>query len=932
MPRFRIGIDLGTTNCAIASVAEGGVADGSVVLSIPQAETAHSQGIASTLPSCLYLPPGESGRDAWIAGRWARTRAAEVPGRVVRSAKSWLGHHAVDRHAKFLPLGSPDLAPSELLSPVEAQAALLRTLAATWNVAHPAAPLAEQEVAVTVPASFDPVAQQLTLEAAQLAGFPADTLLLEEPQAAFYAWLEAQAATGENEAPRPLPGLIVGKPAHVLVVDLGGGTTDFSLFSVEQRPGNDLPLLRRLAVSEHLLLGGDNLDLTLAHHVETQLGRGTELPPTAFAQLLARCREIKEEALNGAEGEVGPSNERSWPIAVARPGASLLTGTLRTEIGSREIGRLLIEGFFPRVGAAERALRAGGGLREMGLPYARDPAITRHLAEFLRDRPKIDYLLCNGGLTKARRVRERLLQNLTDWQGGRSPELLENTEPDLAVARGAARFLHLRARGDSARIEAGAAHAYYVGVGDTNLLCVLPLGTRPEQPTIAENPGLRALIGQPAAFPLFWHSRRPGDVAGAIVSTEGDDGFAELPSIETRLAPPKGERIPKDPRVAVRLRTTLRATGLLRVELLCAEPELAWKTPWPLEFALRNHPPAVAHPKPSPSSAGTPAPAEPSLPAPTLPLVPAAAAAMVKRFKQGTVGKDRLTANAVFTAGERILGAPRPSWNASLVRALFDVWSEATTRRPQTTEHEEAWYQVTGFLLRPGRGSPRDPDRLESIWPVLADVSPKIRPAVKVQRWICARRLAAGLRPEQAAAIWEQAAADWAGGSAPTAEIALLAGALENLPVGLRGDLASRIAGSVLAQPQDGALWKSLGRLLSRVLFHAGTDQVVSPDVVTRIWDQLKEAVVPESARPDATHAWLRAARRTGLRPLDVGSGCRNGIDALLRRWGVPDTRRNPLHEVMPVVVAEQSSLVGEGLPAGLSLGGADWAGRTNAI
>jgi len=920
MPRFRIGIDLGTTNCAIASVAEGGLEEGSVVLPIPQAETAHSQGTASTLPSCLYLPPGKSGRDAWIVGRWARTRAAEVPERVVRSAKSWLGHHAADRHAKFLPLGSPDLAPSELLSPVEAQATLLRALATTWNAAHPTAHLAEQEVALTVPASFDPVAQQLTLEAAQLAGFPAETLLLEEPQAAFYAWMETHPTAEAGKIPRPLSGLIEGQPAHVLVVDLGGGTTDFSLFSVELRLRTEQPHLRRLAVSDHLLLGGDNLDLALAHHVEAQLGRGTELPPTAFAQLLARCREIKEEALDGAGDDVGPSNERRWPIAIARPGASLLTGTLRTEVGSQAVERLLIEGFFPRVGASERALRTSAGLREMGLPYARDPAITRHLAEFLRDRPKIDYLLCNGGLTKARRVRERLLQNLTAWQEGRPPELLENTDPDLAVARGAARFLHLRARGDAARIEAGAAHSYYVGVGDGQLLCVLPLGTGPEQPTIAENPGLRALVGKPATFPLFWHSRRPGDAAGAIVSSGGDNGFSELPSIETLLAPPKGERIPKNPRVAVRLRTTLRATGLLRVELLCAEPDLAWKIPWPLEFSLRNRPTSVASPPPAPASVGIPALVDSSLPAPTLPLAPAAAAAMVKRFKQGTVGKDRLTANAVFTAGERILGAPRPSWNAHLVRALFDAWREATAKLPPTPEHEEAWYQVTGFLLRPGRGSPRDPDRLESIWPLLASASPKIRPAVKVQRWICARRLAAGLSPEQAAAIWKQATVDWPLESAPSAEIALLAGALENLPAALRADLAARIAGSVLAHPQDGALWKSLGRLLSRVLFHAGADQVVSPDTVTQIWDQLKAVEVPEPARLDATQAWLRAARRTGLRPLDVGSGCRNGIDSLLRRWGVPDTRRNPLHEVVPVVVAEQASLVGESLPAGLSL------------
>ncbi|MFO1449906.1 MAG: Hsp70 family protein [Opitutaceae bacterium] len=915
-PRFRIGIDLGTTNCALASVAAGDPEGRSVVLEIPQPETDHSATTSTTLPSCLYRPPGTPGAGPWIAGRWARARAAEVPGRVVRSAKSWLTHHAADRRAAFLPLGSTELGPAEQLSPVRAQTLLLRALADAWDAAHPDAPLASQDVAVTVPASFDPVAQQLTLEAAAAAGFPSGTLLLEEPQAAFYAWRETVARAESREGAAGSDP-VSKRPGHVLVVDLGGGTTDFSLFSVEPRPGGAPPHLRRIAVSDHILLGGDNLDLALAHHVESRLPRGTELPPTAFAQLLARCREIKEEALGRTAAPDASEPERHWPIAISRPGASLIAGTIRLDVGAHEVERLLIDGFFPEVGATERPLRSAAGLREMGLPYARDPAITRHLADFLRDRPPVDFLLCNGGLTKAPAVRERLLAHLTHWQNGHSPLLLQNTDPDLAVARGAARFLHLRALGDATRIEAGASHAYYVGVGESSLLCVLPGGTPPEHAIEAGVPGLRALIGKPASFPLFRSSRRPDDTAGQVVPRHGEE-FHELPAIETVLTPPRGKPQPKDPLVPVRLRTTLRATGLLRVDLLCADDDLGWTTPWPLEFSLRSRPAPPPDPARSVPSAAAPAP--PSATAAILPLAIPAAAAMSKRFRLGTTGKDRLTANAVFTAAEKVLAAPRTAWNAPLVRALWPSWLELGGRRSASAEHEETWLQVAGFLLRPGRGVPGDEDRVAALWPLLAAPPQGTRPAVRVQRWICLRRIAAGLTPEQVAIVGDQVAAEWAAGAAPTAELALLVGALETLPGDRRTALATRLASSLQVRPEDGAAWKGLGRLLSRVLFHAGTDQVIPPEVVVACWEQLKDVSVPEAVRADATLAWLRAGRRTGLRGLDVPSSCRQGIDRLLRGWGVPETRRLPLHELVPVVATEQSALIGESLPGGLSL------------
>ena len=890
--RYRIGIDLGTTNCALASVLADEPEGRSSMLEIPQPETAHSTASHPTLPSFLYLPPGAASQ-GWLVGRWPRTRAAEVPGRVVSSAKSWMVHHAADRRANFLPLGTSDIPPADQLSPVHALATLLRSMGSAWDAAHPDAPLCSQDLAITVPASFDPLAQQLTLEAAREAGFPASTILIEEPQAAFYAWME--------NAPEEFARLgEARKTAHVLVVDIGGGTTDFSLFAIEPSPGQSAPHLNRIAVSNHLLLGGDNLDLALAHFLEGRLAPDAHLPTSTFAQLLARCREIKEEML----GESGVADQ-IWPVAVASPETSLLSGTLRCEISASEISRLVLEGFFPDVGARERPLLAVPGLREMGLPYAKDPAVTRHLADFLRERPAVDFLLFNGGLTKASSIRQRILDNLTRWQDGLAPRILENPEPDLAVARGAARYLYLRAKGDSSQIEAGAAHSYYISVGAGNILCVLPQGTPSESACLAGHPGLRARIGNPASFPLYSHARRQKDREGDIINLEGS-GVSDLPSIETILSPPAGSRPPKNPNIRVKLRTTLRSTGLLRVELLCAEPSLKWEKSWPLEFSLRSNP------CPSPS-----APAKSTENADAV----SRAAAEMSEFLSGTrKWHEKLTANAVFSIAEKSLGLQKPAWTGAIVRQLFDSWMARAPQRLVSPEHEETWLQIAGYLLRPGCGMAGDAERVESLATILSSPPNSPGGSVKIQRWIASRRIAAGLDAKQAAAIWEPAITEWREGSAPSAEIALLAGSLESLPIDIRSNLAARIAKAVASQPKNSALWKSLGRLLSRVLFHSGADQVLPPECVVAAWEDLGLLEIAESIQPEAAATWLRAARLTGLRPLDVPKPIRNQISSELKSWGITEVRRRILEEVVPIAPADQSGLLGESPPPGLSL------------
>lgn len=888
MSSFRIGIDLGTTNSALASVPCASTSGHSEVLAISQPETAHSAISQPTLPSFLYLPPDQIKQ--WVAGRFARARASEVPGRVVHSAKSWLVHHATDRRAKFLPLGSSDLSPSDLISPVDALSNLLKTLASAWNEAHPDAPLASQDVAITVPASFDPAAQQLTLEAAREAGFPGSCILLEEPQAAFYAWLENDDAA--------LEALAVGnQKSHVLVVDIGGGTTDLSLFAVDPRPDSPLPRLQRIAVSDHVLLGGDNLDLSLAHFLEEKLTPGAQLPPSTFAQLLARCREIKEDAL-GAEFEEG----KVWPVAVSKPGTSLLSGTLRCEVSSSEISTLLLEGFFPLVTAGEHPLRAAPGLREMGLPYAKDPAVTRHLSDFLRGREAVDFILFNGGLTKAPAIRSRILENLSRWQPGHIPKVLENTDPDLAVARGAARFLHLRATGDTSRIEAGASHSYYMRVGQNSALCLLPQGALAEKNFTAGHPDLRALIGKPASFELLRNARRPDDLPGNVVSTDGE-GFSELPAVETILAPQQGARAPSDPSVRVEIRTCLRSTGLLRVELLCAEPGLRWDAPWPLEFSLRGR--ASTAQKRS---------------ADTSDAVTRAGEQLAALLDPSRKTRQKLTANTIFTVGEKALGNQKSAWTGGIVRRLFDIWLEAAPQRFNSADHEETWLHLAGWFLRPGCGMNGDSERAAALAEILAAPPRYASGAVKIHRWICARRIAAGLNAAQSEAIWNAAAAEWRQGCAPSAEVALLAGALESIGSETRISIHRRLTEAINAQPKNPAFWKALGRLLSRVLFHAGTEQILPPEFVEEAWGVLEEIDPGESLRPEAAAAWLRAARLTGLRPMDVSKSTRNQIDSLLRRWDINEVRRRVLHEVVPLATSDQTGLLGEAPPPGLTL------------
>src|SRR6516165_3463736 len=533
--KFSIGIDLGTTNCAMAFQALDEAPSRTEDFPISQLETSSAFVEAPTLPSFLYLPseqesaglPGAAEKsDRWIPGRLARKKAAESPGRVAHSAKSWLSHHAVDRAAPFLPWRSDEILPEKRISPIQASALLLEYLRAVWDARFGKAGYLfnDQEVTVTVPASFDAVAQALTLDAARQAGFPEKVRLLEEPQAAFYCWLEENDLVG---------GTLKQVPGHVLVIDIGGGTTDLSLFEIIAETGDSVPRIKRVAVSDHLLLGGDNIDLALAHNLELRLSN-EPLSPVQWNFLVARCRDLKEQCFSDQSNAL-------FPIAVPGRGSSLFGGTLSCRITRTEIESIVLDGFFPDCNLDSEPERVQTGLREWALPYAVDSAVTRYLADFLRGRPPIQSVLFNGGSLHPEPLRRRLLEQIGRWQNGSKPQMLNNSEPSLAVARGAARFGRI-VYDRSFRIEADAARSLYLEVHRRpdqhskspaqNLLCILASDASTEEEFQIADVGLELRLNRAVRFQTYYSTRRSEDKIGELVMWNERD-FRRLPPLQT---------------------------------------------------------------------------------------------------------------------------------------------------------------------------------------------------------------------------------------------------------------------------------------------------------------------------------------------------------------------------------------------------------------
>lgn len=608
--RYAIGIDLGTTHSAVSYVdlaASDGEKTSQRVLPITQLTAPGAVEDLELLPSFLYLPheselapgdlnlPWSAARD-FAVGEMARSRGAGTPIRLVSSAKSWLCHPGVDRRAAILPADAPPEVPR--VSPLEASVRYLTHLREAWDQAHPDAPFGEQDVTVTIPASFDPAARELTAEAAAAAGYARMTLL-EEPQAALYSWIQKSAGQWRKQVK-------VGD--IILVVDVGGGTTDLSLIAVIEREGN--LELHRIAVGDHILLGGDNMDLALAHVVARKLAaQGTQADPWQLRALTYACRAAKETLLTD------PATD-AVPLVVPSRGSKLIGGSIRTELTRAELTQTILEGFFPQVDASARPVsRARAGLTQLGLPYAQDAAITRHLAAFLGRQAgalaEIESLraaqpegaaflrptavLFNGGVFKSALLVERILQTLNGWLAAECAapaRLLDGAELDLAVARGAAYYGYVR-RGKGVRIRGGTARAYYVAVESSmpavpgfeppiQALCVAPFGM--EEGTEAELPpqefGL--VVGEPVHFRFFGSSVRRQDQVGTLLDYWGPEELQELEEIQATL-PAEGRTAGEV--VPVRLHARVTEAGTLELEAVPRGSGERWK----VQFDVRGN-------------------------------------------------------------------------------------------------------------------------------------------------------------------------------------------------------------------------------------------------------------------------------------------------------------------------------------------------------
>ncbi|EGQ9212388.1 MULTISPECIES: Hsp70 family protein [Vibrio] len=624
-PKFSVGIDLGTTHCVMSFVDTHNEDARVEVMPIPQLTAPGTVETRSQLGSFLYQPhehemnpqsrvlPWSSEPKA-LVGAIARNLGSKTPIRLVASAKSWLCHAGVNRRDAFLPAGSPEEV--EKVSPLRATELYLEHLKDAWNHANPNHNLADQDVTITVPASFDPAARDLTAEAARNVGFVHLTLL-EEPQAALYNWIDNSNDKWRDEVE-------VGD--IVLVVDIGGGTTDLSLVEVTEDDGN--LTLNRIAVGEHILLGGDNMDLALAYRLKMKLAQeGKELQPWQVQAMTHACRDAKEALLNDSELQ-------SVPIVVPSRGSKLLGATLKTELTQEEVQQTLVDGFFPQVAITDHPVqRNRGALTQMGLPYAQDAGITRHIAAFLSkqanalstsgngaeaaaqdfnpfanmpgmpgadvaqsaDFIKPTAILFNGGVLKSKLLATRLEDTINEWLIEADAEMakrLTGVDLDLAVASGAAYYGSVR-RGQGVRIRGGIASAYYVGIESAmpaipgmappmEALCVAPFGMEEGSSVDVPSQEFGLIIGQPVNFQFFGSTVRRDDLAGTHLDYWAPEELEELPEIQVTLPVSEGRR--EGEVVPVTLASRVTELGTLYLEAIAADNGQKWH----VEFDVRE--------------------------------------------------------------------------------------------------------------------------------------------------------------------------------------------------------------------------------------------------------------------------------------------------------------------------------------------------------
>jgi hypothetical protein len=876
---MKIGIDLGTTNSALSYIdpREGEDLDFPPIhiLPIPQQVAQGRVEALKTLPSFLFLDESQP------VGVYAREQGALVPTKLVHSAKSWLSNPNVDRTAKILPWDSPEGA--RVLSPVEVSARFLAKIREAWESAK-SSPIVEHDIVLTVPASFDEEARELTVQAAEQAGIPKLTLL-EEPAAAFYSWIA-------NNFARSRKLLFDGQ--IVLVCDVGGGTSDFSLIRVARE--DDRIDFTRTAVGKHLLLGGDNLDLTLGWLVESKLG--SQLSIRQRSGLRRQCSAAKERLLSD------PSL-KSVEITVLGGGSSLIGGVLKTQILREEALELTLEGFLPITQRGDAPKDEKRSLfRELGLPYVSDPAITKHLDAFLEGAGQVpDAILFNGGFFIPEICRQRVADAVEHWYGKR-PEIFENRDLDLAVSAGASYYSYVRSTGSGILVRGGLPRAYYIGIGDvdgekTQAVCLVPRGTEDGNTLELDRDDLQLVANRPVSFRLYSSLTRTedklGDVVEFVSADENLHTHAPLNAV-IRFGKKTGERL-----VPVKLGARLTEVGTLETWCDSKVSDNRWR----LQFELRK------------AAAIEPVKRKPAA---VISDEAAAQALELARAVFSSTAKTPIAPEEVPARLEQILGLGRNSWPLATIRQLADAFLEGANGRKKSPAFEVRWLNLCGFCLRPGLGFPGDDFRLEQARRVYsAGVQFPSQVQCEIEWWIFWGRVAGGLNRNQQADIYQRLAAVLMprGAKKQRVNSSLLremwrtAASLELLPIHTKTELGDYLvkhgkSGSFSASD----LW-CLSRLGARELLYGPINQVVPPITAVRWAEALLHV-------PNAADALALIGRFTGDPTRDLPPATREAIraklpESLLSGFEGEDER-------------DQSALdrmFGEALPSGLVLSSA---------
>lgn len=964
--RYIVGIDLGTTNCAVAYLIADDPKASLCNFPVRQWVDLGMKEPRELLPSFHYQPLAEEakilGASAPVVGVLARDRGAQLHGRLVASAKSWLCHAGVDRTSPILPWQSD--AGVDRYSPTAISSSYLQRIRESWDEAHPDNPLAEQDVVLTLPASFDQVARQLTIDAAQLAGLP-HVVPIEEPQAAFYAWLAKHSDDWES---------LVQPGQTILVCDIGGGTTDFTLIRVRQSgshgPSSASQLkdeiskdqqavkkgqqaselgqlsaeqgavnvlnqqrltLHRVAVGQHLILGGDNIDLALARMAEYKLTSGRTLPPKSWDALLTACRSAKETLLAAQPPELAI-------IHLPSTGARMIAGATQVEISQQDVQQVVVDGFFPYCTLDERPAQEAVGFREFGLPYAPDPAVTRHLAAFLWDHRRSgrtedeiensddlalarpDLVLFNGGVMTSRQLTERIMAVVASWFAGRNGlstdwklGQLKGERLDLAVAYGAAYFGGVR-RGIGVAIEAKLACSYYLQVSDKPpmAICVVPGSANPGE-TFHLSESMELAVGEPVQFPVWYSNTRLTDHVGQRVELNLDE-FASMPPIRTVLFVSGKKRRES---VSVILQMELSQIGTL--QLWCQAEEAS--TRWRLEFDIRG---TLESGNELKEATGF-----------QTGLLDEAVELSARKVLERTFGDACPTVIPSKVIGELsvAIGLGRNQWSPQVLRAMWQTLMDLSDGRKRGPNAEARWLNLLGFALRPGFGMAADDWRVSETWRAVHGKLAFVTPATRTESQILWRRIAGGFTSGQQLTVYQQIAGPLrqaldpvrrskGGGTAPgeLIELLRLVGSLELLPKSDKTQLGrwmvQLVASSKFASCRSALCW-CLARLGARQLSYGPLNCVVDSQEVELWLNSLLSKPVDD---PNFDLALMLCARLVHDRYRDIDESCRDKILGALESRGSSSHFIQLVRSGGQLAGEESTQILGDSLPLGLTL------------